>query len=58
MPATGTLCQAFGRKGVALVSITIFCAGSAVCGATKSVEMLIAGRGTYSTVAASGPNTN
>ncbi|KAK0191701.1 iron permease [Armillaria mellea] len=44
MPATGALAQAFGRKSVALVSITLFSLGCVICGATTSMTMLIIGR--------------
>ncbi|PBK81733.1 iron permease [Armillaria gallica] len=44
MPATGAFAQAFGRKAVALVFITIFSVGCVLCGAATGMTMLIAGR--------------
>ncbi|KAK0205831.1 iron permease [Desarmillaria ectypa] len=44
MPATGALAQAFGRKSVTLVSVTLFSLGCALCGAATSMTMLIVGR--------------
>ncbi|KAJ7457994.1 major facilitator superfamily domain-containing protein [Mycena galericulata] len=44
MPLSGGLAQVFGRRPILLGSLLLFAAGSAVCGAAKSMNMLIAGR--------------
>ncbi|KAI0051607.1 MFS general substrate transporter [Auriscalpium vulgare] len=44
LPFTGGLAQIFGRRPVMLGSLLLFCIGSAVCGASKTMNMLIAGR--------------
>ena len=41
---SGGLAQVFGRKSIMLGALTIFAAGSAICGAAQSMNMLIAGR--------------
>ncbi|KAI8998689.1 iron permease [Trametes punicea] len=44
IPLIGHLVDGFGRKPVLLAFIVIFAAGSAICGAAQSMNMLIAGR--------------
>ncbi|KAJ6470258.1 iron permease [Mycena vitilis] len=44
IPFCGGLAQIFGRRIVALGAITLFCIGSALCGAATSMDMLIGGR--------------
>jgi EmrB/QacA subfamily drug resistance transporter len=44
MLTAGTLGDLLGRKKVMLIGVGIFCAGSVVCGAATSVDMLIGGR--------------
>ncbi|KAH7907493.1 major facilitator superfamily domain-containing protein [Hygrophoropsis aurantiaca] len=44
VPLSGALAQAFGRRSVMLLALFLFTAGSAVCGAATSLNMLIAGR--------------
>ncbi|KAH7104831.1 MFS multidrug transporter [Auriculariales sp. MPI-PUGE-AT-0066] len=44
LPMTGGLADVMGRKGVMLISLVIFAAGAAVCGAAQSMTMLIIGR--------------
>ncbi|KAH7904768.1 major facilitator superfamily domain-containing protein, partial [Hygrophoropsis aurantiaca] len=43
VPLSGALAQAFGRRSVMLLALFLFAAGSAVCGAATSLNMLIAG---------------
>lgn len=45
MPWTGTLAQIWGRKNLFLISVTMFAVGSAICGSSSTLGMLIAGRG-------------
>lgn len=45
LPWTGGLAQIWGRKGVLLLSLFLFLAGSAICGSARSLDILIAGRG-------------
>ncbi|KAJ6585313.1 MFS general substrate transporter [Mycena capillaripes] len=44
IPFCGGLAQILGRRIVALVAIALFCIGSALCGATKTMNFLIVGR--------------
>ncbi|KAJ6482029.1 major facilitator superfamily domain-containing protein [Mycena vitilis] len=44
IPLAGGLAQIFGRRPVLLSSLILFAVGSAVCGAAKDMNMLIAGR--------------
>ncbi|KAJ7629491.1 iron permease [Mycena polygramma] len=44
IPLAGGLAQIFGRRPVLLSSLVLFAVGSAVCGAAKEMNMLIAGR--------------
>ncbi|KAL7284393.1 hypothetical protein ACG7TL_001683 [Trametes sanguinea] len=44
LPLSGNFADIFGRKPVMLVSIAIFCVGSAVAGAAQDMNMLIAAR--------------
>ncbi|KAJ3335684.1 hypothetical protein HDU93_004711 [Gonapodya sp. JEL0774] len=44
IPAYGKACDIFGRKAVILFAIVVFEAGSAICGAATSMNMLIVGR--------------
>jgi len=44
LPMTGGLAQTFGRRWMILGSIIIFSVGSAICGAAKNMNMLIAAR--------------
>ncbi|KZT20290.1 iron permease [Neolentinus lepideus HHB14362 ss-1] len=44
LPLSGSLAQIFGRKVIMLASLVIFALGSALCGAAKSMNFLIAGR--------------
>jgi MFS family permease len=44
LPMTGGFAQIFGRRPSFLGSIVLFTVGSAVCGAAKTMGMLIAGR--------------
>ncbi|KIM86227.1 hypothetical protein PILCRDRAFT_65068 [Piloderma croceum F 1598] len=44
LPMTGGLAQIFGRRPAFLGSIILFTIGSAVCGAAKTMGMLIVGR--------------
>ncbi|KAJ3733198.1 iron permease [Lentinula guzmanii] len=43
-PLSGGLAEVFGRKIVMFASILLFAAGSAICGASTPLNMLIAGR--------------
>jgi MFS family permease len=43
-PLCGQMANIFGRKSLMIVSIAIFLAGSAICGASQSMSMLISGR--------------
>lgn len=43
-PSWGKLSDIWGRKPLLLCAVAIFLASSVVCGASKSVAMLIAGR--------------
>lgn len=44
LPMTSGIAQLFGRKWGALSAIALFAVGSTMCGASKSMAMLIAGR--------------
>ncbi|KAJ7889221.1 iron permease [Mycena leptocephala] len=44
IPFCGGLAQIFGRRIVVLVSIALFCLGSALCGAATTMNFLIGGR--------------
>ncbi|KAF7362520.1 Iron permease [Mycena venus] len=44
MPLSGGLAQVFGRRPILLGSLLLFGAGSALCGAAKNMNVLIAGR--------------
>ncbi|KAF7340295.1 Iron permease [Mycena venus] len=44
IPFAGGLAQIFGRRPILLGSLLLFAVGSAICGAAKSMNMLIAGR--------------
>lgn len=44
IPFTGNLANFFGRRSVLLGCLLLFAAGSAICGGTQSLNMLIAGR--------------
>ncbi|GAA6020021.1 hypothetical protein JCM10207_006761 [Rhodosporidiobolus poonsookiae] len=44
IPWTGGLAFIFGRRAVLLAALFVFGIGSAICGASHSMEMLIAGR--------------
>lgn len=44
LPLSGGLAEVFGRKPAALLSLLLFSAGSAIGGAAKNMNMLIAGR--------------
>lgn len=44
LPMSGGVAQIFGRKPVLLGFLTFFIVGSAICGASTSLNMLIAGR--------------
>ncbi|KAJ7053137.1 iron permease [Mycena amicta] len=44
IPLSGGLAQIFGRRPVMLGAIILFGVGSAVCGAARGINMLIAGR--------------
>ncbi|TFK32485.1 iron permease [Crucibulum laeve] len=44
LPLVGGLVSSFGRKPLLLIFTSFFAIGSAVCGAAKSMDMLIAGR--------------
>lgn len=44
MLLVGTLADRFGRRRMFLIGITLFCAGSALCGLARSVEMLVFAR--------------
>ncbi|EJD49574.1 MFS multidrug transporter [Auricularia subglabra TFB-10046 SS5] len=44
LPMIGGFAQAFGRRPVMLASVVIFAIGSAICGASQNMNMLIAGR--------------
>jgi MFS family permease len=45
--ASSDYAQIFGRRPVVLMALAVFAAGSAVCGAASSMNMLIAGRGLF-----------
>ena len=45
LPLVGGLAATLGRKPILLGFIALFAAGSAICGAAQSMNMLIAGRG-------------
>ena len=44
LPTFGSLSDIFGRRFVVISVILIFAAGSAICGASSSMNMLIVGR--------------
>ncbi|KAF8143101.1 iron permease [Mycena galopus ATCC 62051] len=44
IPLAGGMAQIFGRRPVLLSSLLLFAMGSAVCGAARNMNMLIAGR--------------
>lgn len=44
LPFSGGLAEAFGRRSALMTCIGLFFAGSAICGAAKSMAMVIAGR--------------
>lgn len=44
LPWSGGLAQIFGRRAVLVSSIVIFAIGSALCGASQNMTMLIASR--------------
>jgi DHA2 family multidrug resistance protein len=44
LPSTGWLCKFFGRKEYQIVSILVFAAASALCGASTSLPMLVTAR--------------
>ncbi|KAH7927166.1 MFS general substrate transporter [Leucogyrophana mollusca] len=44
VPMSGALAQVFGRRPVMLLALFLFAVGSALCGAAKSLNFLIAGR--------------
>lgn len=44
LPLTGGLCEIWGRKAILLTSLFFFLFGSVVCGASNSLDMMIAGR--------------
>ncbi|CAM2942332.1 MFS transporter [Komagataeibacter xylinus] len=44
MLLVGTLADRFGRRRMFLIGIALFCAGSALCGLARSVEMLVFAR--------------
>jgi len=44
LPFAGGLAQIWGRRPVVIGCVSIFAAGSAICGAAQSLNMLIAGR--------------
>ncbi|KAL0946522.1 hypothetical protein HGRIS_012733 [Hohenbuehelia grisea] len=44
VPMSGVLAQAFGRRPVMMGSLILFAVGSALCGAAKSMNVLIVGR--------------
>ncbi|KAF7355674.1 Iron permease [Mycena sanguinolenta] len=48
IPFAGGLAQIFGRRPILLGSLLLFGVGSAMCGAAKSMNVLIAGRSAYS----------
>jgi len=45
IPIAGKLGDLFGRKGVYLIAVVIFLAGSALCGAAQSMIWLVVARG-------------
>lgn len=45
LPWTGGLAKIWGRKGVLIISLFLFLVGSAICGTSKHLGVLIAGRG-------------
>lgn len=46
-PASGSLSNIFGRQPIILISIGIFCLGSALAGSAQSMRMLIAARSAF-----------
>lgn len=44
LPLTGSLANSIGRRTTLLGALTLFAAGSAMCGASSSQSLLIAGR--------------
>jgi DHA2 family multidrug resistance protein len=44
LPSTGWLSNFFGRKEYQLISVSVFAAASALCGASTSLSMLVAAR--------------
>ncbi|KAF7309858.1 MFS general substrate transporter [Mycena indigotica] len=44
IPFCGGLAHIFGRRAIMLAAITLFCIGSALCGAARNMNVLIAGR--------------
>ncbi|THH02025.1 hypothetical protein EW026_g762 [Hermanssonia centrifuga] len=44
LPASGGLAEIFGRRSTMLSSLTLFAIGSAICGAARNMNMLIAAR--------------
>ncbi|KAF8327395.1 major facilitator superfamily domain-containing protein [Cantharellus anzutake] len=44
LPASGSLSDIFGRRPIMLGAVVMFAAGSAVCGAANTMNMLIVGR--------------
>jgi MFS family permease len=50
LPTFGGLAAIWGRKPVMVVVLSIFIAGSAICGAAQNMNMLIAGRSKLSSL--------
>lgn len=50
-PSWGKFSDIWGRKAILLIAIAIFFLGSALCGASVSIEMLIVGRAIQGTAA-------
>ena len=48
LPLSGRLSDAFGRRPIMLVAVGLFFVGSAICGASQSMTMLIGGRSKHS----------
>ena len=47
LPLSGRFADAFGRRPVMLAVVALFLVGSAISGAAKNMNMLIAGRSEY-----------
>ena len=47
LPLSGHLANIFGRRMILLVALVLFALGSALCGASQSMGMLIGGRSMF-----------